>query len=562
MSSSTLVRYSGTDKAPPVQAPPSAVGATDSFAPSKSRGWWTFGAFFAGYLAVGTALISSGVVFPDAVSRTANAYYVLFSRFPHLPAVGFVWNPLPSLVQLPLISIKAVAPGLVTHGVAALIQSAGCMAATMVVIGSCLRKLRVGRLPRAILVALCGLQPMTLLYAGSGLSEPMLLLFLTLAASALISWVRSDHVGSLVGAGVALGGAYLTRYEAVAPGIAVLVGVGVIAGCRASGTARDRLRAAVLDAVIVAAPQAFVLLVWAASARILVGQWFPTFGSAYGNSAQVNGVASAITAATGSGFIDTIWYTVRQIGVLAPACLPLVALAVILAGLRRDVAALVPMAVFGSVLGFFAVVLLAGSSFGWLRFQIAAIPLTVLSAGVLLSRRRSRRAAENGPGRGWIAVVLVAVAAAVPIQSLALTTPGWNLAREEAPLLAAAVRPGVPGAAPQLLDPYRTDRQISADIDRMELPAGSVLTDSAYSFSVVTSSARPRTFVITSDLDFTAAVRDPRAAHIQYMLVRSEAKADAVQAAWPGLFENGSGIGTLVRNWDGAFGRWRLYRVT
>ncbi|HEX7225338.1 MAG TPA: hypothetical protein VF367_07150, partial [Candidatus Limnocylindria bacterium] len=29
----------------------------------------------------------------DAWSRVGNAYYVLFSRDPHLAAMGFVWNP-------------------------------------------------------------------------------------------------------------------------------------------------------------------------------------------------------------------------------------------------------------------------------------------------------------------------------------------------------------------------------------------------------------------------------------------------------------------------------------
>src|SRR5690349_4617983 len=46
---------------------------------------------------------SLDVFFIDSLSRTANAFYVLFSRDPHLAAVGFVWNPLPSLIQLPLL---------------------------------------------------------------------------------------------------------------------------------------------------------------------------------------------------------------------------------------------------------------------------------------------------------------------------------------------------------------------------------------------------------------------------------------------------------------------------
>src|SRR5207237_6935909 len=39
----------------------------------------------------------------DAFSRVASAYYVLFSREPHLAAIGFVWNPLPSFLELPIL---------------------------------------------------------------------------------------------------------------------------------------------------------------------------------------------------------------------------------------------------------------------------------------------------------------------------------------------------------------------------------------------------------------------------------------------------------------------------
>ena len=41
-----------------------------------------------------------GYVHTDAMSRVANAFYVLYSQDPHLGAIGFVWTPLPSLVEL------------------------------------------------------------------------------------------------------------------------------------------------------------------------------------------------------------------------------------------------------------------------------------------------------------------------------------------------------------------------------------------------------------------------------------------------------------------------------
>ena len=528
----------------------------------RVRGWSTFGAFLVLYIVVGRALQVAGIVFPDAVSRTANAFYVLFSRYPHLPAMGFVWNPLPSMAQLPFLALRGVVPGMTTSGLAGLIESAACMAATVVALGSCLRKLGVGKRLRGVLLALFGLQPMVLLYAGSGQSEPMLLLFLTLTVSALISWISLQQVGALAAAGVCLGLAYLTRYEAVAAGLVVAVAVAGVTLFRTRGPWRDRARLAVIDAVVVASPQVFAVAVWAASSKILVGSWFPTFSSGYGNSFQVNGQAANIAAATGHGLADTLAYIARQLAALAPFGLPIVVAALIVAHRRRQLEALVALIVFGSVLGFAAAVLVSGTSFGWLRFQFSVVPLTLLAAGVLLARPSGAAGASRGVGGRIVAtVVLLALAAAIPVQAVVLTTPSWNLAREEAPMLAAVFRAGLPGADPSRVDPFRVDRRIAADLDAMALPDGAVLTDAAYSFAVITASSHPHSFVITPDLDFAAAVARPTAHGVRYLLVRSSAPADAVQSAWPQLYATGAGIATLARTWDAALGQWRLYQL-
>jgi hypothetical protein len=193
------------------------------------------------YLGTAALMADRNIVFGDAMSRVGNAYYVLFSRDPHLPAIGFVWNPLPSLVLLPILPLKFLAPWLVSHGFAGAIQSALMTAATVVALASCLRKLGVPGVPRLVLTVLFAVQPMILLYAGSGLSEPMLLFFLTLTVSCLISWTQERGSGSLVGAGLALGLAYLTRYEAIASAVGVSVFVGVLSWVRSRGPRAMRL---------------------------------------------------------------------------------------------------------------------------------------------------------------------------------------------------------------------------------------------------------------------------------------------------------------------------------
>src|SRR3982074_579514 len=88
-----------------------------------------FGFALAGSLAAATYLVFGvHVVIGDALSRVANAQYVLFSRDPHLAAIGFVWNPLPSLVELIVLPFRSLWPVLAQVGFAANLMSALFMA--------------------------------------------------------------------------------------------------------------------------------------------------------------------------------------------------------------------------------------------------------------------------------------------------------------------------------------------------------------------------------------------------------------------------------------------------
>ncbi|WP_298582657.1 hypothetical protein [uncultured Kocuria sp.] len=530
-----------------------------------------FGAAAAVYLLAGAVMIHFNIVFNDGLSRVGNAYYVLFSRDPHLGAIGFVWNPLPSLSVLPLLPLKSLFPALVTHGAAGVIQSALSMAGAVAVLSSCLRKLGVRRKPRWILVALFGLQPMIVFYAGIGMSEAMLLLFLMLTTSALISWMQHREPGQLVAAGIVLGLAYLARYEAGALAVAVTALVAAVTVLSASGRPADRLSLAFNDAVLVAAPFLFTFFLWAGVAKVLIGMWFPQFSSQYGNSEQVSKGAEGIQGATGTGLLEVSGYLARQSLALAPLLAVLLLVTVVLMIRRRNPLPLVPIVVCGSVSAFSGLVLLMGASFGWFRFQIAVIPLTVLLAGALIGmlfpQTADRKVGSIDPrdGRGAPIVatgaVLLAVALAIPVQARVMVDPTLNIAREEAPTLGSLFYPDRPTSDPRLLQTFGAEQKIAAWIDREDPGEGTVLADSAYAYPIIMNSAEPQQFVITSDYDFQSRLEDPHEQGIEYILVQADRSADAVQIRWPTIFADGAGLGNLVTSWDTPQGEWRLYAV-
>lgn len=549
----------------------------------RSEGRILFAVFTCAYLLAAVAMVDHNIMFADALSRVGNGYYVLFSRDPHLPAVGFVWNPLPSLVLLPLFPFKGLLPVLVHKGFAGNISSAVLMAGSVAVLASCLRGLGVSRVPRLALTVVFAVAPMILLYGGSGLSEPALLFFVLLATKSLIGWVADRSPSQLTSAGLALGLAYLTRYEAVAPAAAVaaLVGVASLLASREDGRTL-RCQDALNDVALVSLPFVFAFTTWAAMAKILVHAWLPTFSSQYGNSAQVGNAQSSIRAVTGDSLLSAAGYAGKQILGLAPGLVPLLVLAIIVGARRgRRLAALAVVTPLGSVLFFDNAVFLAGDSFGWLRFQIAAIPLTVLLAGLLVGTVRApaarpavpqpRRPAGERPAlrrvlrMATVPVMVAVVAAGLPVEFRMLTTTRGGLAREESPMLRATFYPHDASKEDRRsLRIFQTEREIAGYIDGLHPGTGSVLTDTAYAYPVVLASSRPRQYVITSDRDFKKTVADPSDHHVRYLLVPAPSlgPADALEKQWPGLYENGGRVGVLEREWRGKFyGDWRLYRV-
>ena len=111
---------------------------------------------------------------------------------------------------------------------------------------------------------------------------------------------------------------------------------------------------------------------------------------------------------------------------------------------------------------------------------------------------------------------------------------------------------------------YLAGRDVATYLDSLGLHDGQVLLDSSSGFPIILQSRDPRQFVITSDRDFQAAVQAPAAFGIRYLVVPDDvgyAKLDALNRAYPGLYETGAGIASLVRTFSENGAAWRIYDV-
>ena len=513
-----------------------------------------------------------GIIVGDAWSRVGNAFYVLFSRDPHLAAIGFVWNPLPSLLMLPLLPLKAIWPELVTHGFAANILSAIFMAASVLQVRGIMSDLGVGRPLRIVLTILFAAQPMMLLYGANGTSEAMFLFFLLVTARHLMRWLDSGRATSLAVAGLGLALAYWTRYEAVAAALAVVGLVAAWSYLRTRGSRRERRMAGMADAIVVGLPFTAAFALWALASWVIVGSPFETFTSVYGNSSQVSLASGWLRESTGQGTDSAGSYVIDQVTGLAPQLVGLLALASAFALWRRDPRVLAVVGVMGGVLLFAAWAFLTERSFGWLRFYIALIPLVVLLGGLVVSTQRagwSPSAARRIPEwvRGWSGfsarvavaagvIVLLVVGSAASLRTML----DAHLGREEAYTMESWLL----GPDRQSTLPDQTSAAggaVARYLDGLSHPDGSVLVDVATGFPIVLQSERPRQFVITPDRDFPASLSDPRVFGIRYLVVRVDSQLDAVGRVHGLTSSTESPIVDLVREFEEGGVSWRLFAV-
>jgi hypothetical protein len=524
-----------------------------------------FMTLMAGYVAIGSVLILRYNIFEgDGISRVANAGFTVLSRDPHLSAIGFVWNPLPSVIQIPFVMLGRWWPELLTHGVAGVLQSAAFMAGAALLVRKIAIDHGVGTGWRWIAVACFALNPVIILYGSLGMSEAPEVFCLLWCTRYLTLWAASAKVSHLAWAGIALGVGYLVRYEVAPAACGVALFVAIVALCRSPR--QDRMSSALLQVTIVVFPALMAFVVWALAGWIVSGELFATVSSQYGNSSQVE-----VAIAHGALDHNSNWLVIAgRLVAMQPFIGLAVILAIAIAVLKRQAAALVPIAAFGPVLLFAAWGQYSQTTFGWFRFYILAIPLVIVTAlQCWTPAREAVRTWRLGslPAKLGAALLIASLIIGIPITTMGMMDDDITDNNQVMIGIASLVDPARYPPEEQM---YRRmgndDRLLAAYLDRKNLPDGSVLADTFEIKVLWLASKRQKQFVITSDYNFLAALNRPWDHGVQYIVVTNPAHSaaqDAITRRYPTMWADGAGIGELVHSAVGAAGeaRWRIYRV-
>ncbi|MEK9169906.1 MAG: hypothetical protein AAB788_04140, partial [Patescibacteria group bacterium] len=146
-----------------------------------------FFTFLVFYLSVGyyfTQILK--IYHNDAIARTALAFFTIFGRDPHLAAIGFVWQPFLSLVEIPLILVLRPF-GLMMMAGPAITAIFGALSALLIYkIGLLVNPQ--GKLSSFIISLLFGINPLILLYSSIGTSEAVFLFSLIISSYFFVKW--------------------------------------------------------------------------------------------------------------------------------------------------------------------------------------------------------------------------------------------------------------------------------------------------------------------------------------------------------------------------------------
>lgn len=533
--------------------------------PAQSAGRWFAIAGFVVltgfYFGIGLLMVLRYNLFdPDAASRVANAGLTFMSRYPHLSAIGFVWNPMPSLVEVPFVWLSHWWPELKTRALAGNLQSALFMAGSVMMFRALAIDRGLSRPWRWLAVGGFALHPIIIVYGQSGLSEAAEIFSLIWAIRYLLRWVDSRLPSDLTWAGIALAIGYLSRYEfAMATvGAAVLVGIMAFARARIG----QRLASTAIPILVLILPIAVTFVVWAITGWVLADQLFAQLSSRYGNSAQV---AASVKHQGGVLPSFTAWPVIAgRLFAMQPLVVVAAGIAVSVGLIRKRYDLLIPVAVMGPILVFAVYGQHTPTTFGFFRFYVTAIPLVACIAVACWTPTDTRTRSAGIPMIGMV-LLIATTFLATPITAVAMLDR-----RIGDPQLQVGLNSVLYPDKFHAEDSwYRrlniTEAEIAKFLDAQHLGPGKVLMDTANSWGIWLQSNNPQQFVLTSDYDFTVALNRPWERGVKYIIVSTPTNynGDAVGIRYPDIWDNGAGIGTPMLSVAGALGpeAYRIYEV-
>lgn len=424
----------------------------------------------------------------DALARTADAKFIIFSRDPHAAAIGLYWMPLPTFSQI---------PGLLLLQPLGIAEFAGPLstafwgAGTVLVLGRMSQELGLPRITGFLISLAYAANPVVVYYAANGMSEGASFFFLALTLRGYLRYLQDDSSAGLFLCSLGLAGAALSKYEAL-PLLVVMAVLLALVRFRQTSWQRTVMRV-----VLGVGPAVWVTVLWFFYMRIIAGS-FRAFREVAETTQGGAGPVQQISYLRGvSGNLEN---TVEFVGSYILAYFPAALVAVpimLLPPWRRLLGGLGVLAAGFSVIAASAYFVLVGGTFGNPRYFT---PIVVMGAVAAITVA-SRIPGKNLAGRAFIDLGLVA----------AVALAGYTGAKAES----QADRTQVEGESRvfKLLEGEYVEtggqgevavewERLAGVLDSQLQPGELVIIDTRFSLEAELYSQKPKQFIVNADRDY------------------------------------------------------------
>jgi len=493
-----------------------------------------------------------GYYHSDGISRVANAFYVLYSRNPHLGAIGFVWNPLPSMVDLGFLLLYPWIPAMATKGIAGLLMSAIFASLTASILVRAFIKRGVPCWCSVIFTLLYSLNPMVFLFGFNGLSDAPFIFFVILSIISFLNWYDDRSTIDLVIVSFALALAFWCRYEAVPFGFSIIISciiTSMLVHKNAvppnEGYFRYQWSRAEGVLAILFTPLCFSIILWVLLNAIIMHNPLYFLNGGYSNTAQIQGhLSSATYAAMLNSPITASLFALKKILVFSAPAIAILILRLFNRRIWRwDTLILLGMLMSIPMLQI--IMLIKGTSLGWLRYFMYVLPVCFAWLPYELSKVK----------RKWQFIIpIVAMIANFAVLSYVITQP--TVAPDENTFFQNTF-----GNHNQTYYDEKQFGEIAAYLDE-NYPNSTILVDSFSAYLIILESRFPKRFYITSDYYFNKAISDPEKYGVSYILIPKPGSASVISEinnAYPNLFDHGADWAQLTKDFGS---KWRLYKIT
>ncbi|MBI5081219.1 MAG: hypothetical protein HZC38_16865 [Chloroflexi bacterium] len=488
----------------------------------------------------------------DAMARTRSAWQVFFSAEPKLAYIGFIWAPLPTILQLPFVLI----PWLRYKGLSGNVVTALCGAGAAMVLMLLLRRVEIPNVLRWLFVGVFIFNPIIAFYSSNGMSEMVLILCVLIVAYCYVRWHETRGQWTyLTGCSIAASFAFLARYDAAFFIVILTLAVALQAFVWYSETPY------ITESTILmfGAPIGYVMFLWILSNWIIMGDPLFFARSTYSNAGQIGyqltllpwllPIKGNLAASLQAGLIQT-WS-------LFPPFIVLSIVTGVVIIWKRSWLWLSLLGVAWSLTLFSIMNLYVGQSALFLRYFITCIPMSyVLAVGILQSITRLR---------GWVSLLLILLFAVSTVSTLdamrgADRVSNWGQWNDV------------------FINAVLEDKPVKAWAEEEELASyiikntkGKILVDDFQGYRIIFFSAQPDRFITPGDSVFSLYLREPYG-NVEYILTSRfelEGTLNQVNIAYPNLYSQGASWAKLDKEVDIAnlvkLERevlvWKLYRV-